>query len=634
MTDCAPPFQYGPLSGPQNIRVLELHPALKATQPIQCSFREISLQDDTASLTYEALSYTWGSPQGTQPIQCEGGEILVTPNCEQALLHLRQKFKPRNLWIDAICINQQDTQEKNQQVTMMGDIYRSAGRTILWLGKETDPELLGVLRRAKRYGNAYQGVRRAFRKIRPDTSLPYNERYFETQILSTAETARVVRICSNEWFRRMWTIQEFLLSKSAIFMMGDLQCPSLSLFSYFCFGRGIVERADLAHYRMRNTLADFSPPSGDSQYFQDFMVVVIQLAALNNATDPRDKVYGMIAFLKRRLPELELPAVDYSNSVGAVYEQFTRFLIMTSKRLWPLEIIVGSSRAESQGMSSWALDLRDADSMYVNYTDGTNYHQSTEHKLPLRMQNSGELRVRAKRIGRVAQISARMPWDDRLNGKSTRELDEERSACLAGWTAFVTHLDLNEDLGRSPYLFHPERNQSRSRGAFGSESLRSIEGPCPDPNARALKAFTSCLHYLQIRQQAEDEISVEGDRYFNPFEKESAKEKRMKKKRRDAKEKAERGPDIFDPDARRFDRCVLFITSRGYLAASPGDMCVGDSVFVVQGSNYAFVLRRQPKSMRYRLVGKASVYQSQEKEGWNPAKWEDDEPGVDEIVLV
>ncbi|KAM5368714.1 hypothetical protein ACJZ2D_009380 [Fusarium nematophilum] len=634
MADSGPSFQYSPLAGPQNIRVLVLHPALKAAQQIQCFFREISLQDDPATVTYEALSYTWGAPQGTQPIQCEGGTILVTPNCEQALLHLRQKFKPRNLWIDAVCINQQATEEKNEQVTMMGDIYRSAARTILWLGPKTDSELSGVLRRAKRYGNAYQGLRRAFRRIRPDDSLPYNERYFEAPILSAAETSRVVRICSNEWFRRMWTIQEFVLSKSSVFMMGNLQCPSLSLFSYFCFGRGIVTRADLAHYRMRNTLVDFSPPSEDGQYLQDFMVVVIQLAVLNNATDPRDKVYGMIAFLKSRLPELDFPAVDYSLSVEAVYEHFTRFLIMTSKRLWPLELIVGSSRDESQTSSSWVLDLRNADSIFANFTDGTNYHQSSEHKLPLTMQHTGQLRIRAKAIGRVTRVSVRMPWDDGIEGKSVKELDEQRSECLAEWTAFVTDLDLNEDQSRSPYLFHPERDPNRSRRPFDSPRYsrpKSVEGPCSDPNARALTAITHCLNYLRVRQQAVDEISV--DSHYSPFETESVKEKKMKKKRKDAKKRAEKGPDIFDPDARRFDRCVLFLTSRGHLAQSPGDVCGGDHVCVVEGSNYPFVLRRRSNGKGFRLVGKASVYQFKEKKGWDPAKWEDDEPGVHEIVL-
>lgn len=167
MTECTPSYQYAPLSGPRSIRILVLQPARKANRPIQCSFKEISLGNDSdPELRYEALSYTWGAPRGTRPVLCEGQAILVTPNCEQALLHLRQKFKARNLWIDAICIDQQSVPEKSQQVPIMGDIYCYASRSILWLGRDTDAELSAVLRRAARYGNAVNGMVRVLRKIR------------------------------------------------------------------------------------------------------------------------------------------------------------------------------------------------------------------------------------------------------------------------------------------------------------------------------------------------------------------------------------------------------------------------------------------------------------------------------------
>jgi hypothetical protein len=162
-------FQYTPLKGARHIRVLVLEPARKTSDPVHCSFKEISLDDEatvTTTTPYEALSYTWGAPKGTRPIFCHGSTILVTPNCEQALLHLRNKSKPRNMWIDAICINQESIDEKNQQVPLMGDIYRAATRAVLWLGPSTDPELSAVLRNASRYGNAVNGVTRLFRKVK------------------------------------------------------------------------------------------------------------------------------------------------------------------------------------------------------------------------------------------------------------------------------------------------------------------------------------------------------------------------------------------------------------------------------------------------------------------------------------
>ncbi|KAJ3456762.1 hypothetical protein MRS44_016785 [Fusarium solani] len=607
MVDPTIPFQYIPLLGPKNIRVLILHPARRSNQPIECSFREITLQDNVASVDYEALSYTWGAPRGTEPIQCEGRTILVTLNCEQALLHLRQRFKPRTLWIDAICINQQSTEEKNQQVSMMGDIYTSATRTILWLGPKTNADLDAIMRHAARYGNMYQGVRKAYRKIRPDNSLYYTESVFEAPILSAAETERITRVVSNPWFLRIWTIQEFLLSRSAVFMMGHLQCPSLSLFTYFCFGKRLTGRADMAHFRMRNTLINMIPPSTNDHYFVSFMVLVIQLSALNNATDPRDKVYGVLAFLKSRWPELDLPVVDYSLSVETVYEQFTMFLINTTKRLWPLEITVGSSSPGSHSSVSWVLDLSNPD------------------------KDAGQLRVRAKRIGAITQMSTRMPWDPISCSIPPKELDQERSQCLGDWTAFVTDIDMNHDQGKSPYLFHHMLRPQRFGGFPQSEEIE----PAPDPNYRALRVMTNGLNYLRVRQQAEDDVSIASS--TNPWDSEGKIEKKKRKKRKEKKKEAEKTPSTFEDDARRLDRCVLFLTSRGNLATSPGDVRVGDRICAIEGSNSEFIVRR--KGRGYQLVGRATVYRyesqkAKQQEKWNPTDWTEDEPGVFEMLLV
>ncbi|KAH7161701.1 heterokaryon incompatibility protein-domain-containing protein, partial [Dactylonectria macrodidyma] len=365
-----PPLQYYPLSGPRNIRVLVLEPASKLTQPIRCSFREISLDKAGAgAFRYEALSYTWGAPKGTRPILCMGQTILVTPNCESALVHLRHSFRPQNLWIDAICIDQQSVSEKNQQVPLMGDIYRCASTSILWLGPANDPKLSAALRHAARYGAAGQGVRQAFRTVRPSKSSGEYETQWEARIICKymwnlycvsrfSESERIAALCTNEWFSRMWTIQEFLLSKSAVFLMGKTKCPALALYTYYRFGKDLVKRTDLEHYRMRNSLLALSPISVEGDAFKNFMFMLIQLAGLNKATDARDKVYGMIAFLEHKSAGLQLPDVDYNKTLAEVYESFTRSLIAATKSLWPLEILNDLSQQEPNGLPSWVLDLR------------------------------------------------------------------------------------------------------------------------------------------------------------------------------------------------------------------------------------------------------------------------------------
>ncbi|KAM7207745.1 Heterokaryon incompatibility protein (HET) domain containing protein [Rhypophila decipiens] len=299
---------YRPLSDPQSIRILVLKPALLFNAPIQCSFLPITLADDEpeqneeepqdSQHSYEALSYTWGAPEGTMPVSCDGHTLLITPNCEQALRHLRLRFRPRNLWVDALCINQQSLTEKNHQVPIMGDIYRGAIRTILWLGPEEDPELVKVLRHARRFGH----FRRAFRRVKPDSppSGWGEQPDSKSNLLNVNERNRIARLCANEWFKRMWTIQEFLLSRSSLFRIGDVECSSADLYKYYAHGGNIIGRADLEHYRMRNALVSFSPSklreeSNAQEIFTIFLYQIIKLGACNRSTDARDKIYAIYA---------------------------------------------------------------------------------------------------------------------------------------------------------------------------------------------------------------------------------------------------------------------------------------------------------------------------------------------------
>jgi hypothetical protein len=82
---------------------------------------------------FTALSYVWGSP-GSDTIICQDILVPVTPNCYSALLHLRKKLGAYCIWVDAICIDQSNLKEREQQVTLMGEIYKGAEKVFIWLG--------------------------------------------------------------------------------------------------------------------------------------------------------------------------------------------------------------------------------------------------------------------------------------------------------------------------------------------------------------------------------------------------------------------------------------------------------------------------------------------------------------------
>jgi len=104
--------------------------------------------DSGSTHPYESLSYVWGSENNKQLIYVDGDEMYVTANLHMALSHLRHCLLERILWVDAICINQADNDEKGRQVQLMAKIYSKASRVIVWLGESADnsDEALEVIR--------------------------------------------------------------------------------------------------------------------------------------------------------------------------------------------------------------------------------------------------------------------------------------------------------------------------------------------------------------------------------------------------------------------------------------------------------------------------------------------------------
>lgn len=115
-------------------RILKLLPG-SADEPIRCTLRVVRIN---AYLSYEALSYTWGDSAHRVEVQVNGQPLPVTRNLGAALCALRLPSRVRHVWVDAICINQDDIRERAMQVAEMGHVYRNATRVLIWLGT-TDP---------------------------------------------------------------------------------------------------------------------------------------------------------------------------------------------------------------------------------------------------------------------------------------------------------------------------------------------------------------------------------------------------------------------------------------------------------------------------------------------------------------
>lgn len=134
------PYQYRPLAGQGTIRLLKLEWSNDAAAAAVRGSLDVANLEDAPG--FEALSYCWGQRSANEPvIYIEAQPLKVTTDLHCALLRLRQREEP--IWIDAICINQEDIMERTQQVRQMHRIYASASLVIVWLGEASPADIRG-----------------------------------------------------------------------------------------------------------------------------------------------------------------------------------------------------------------------------------------------------------------------------------------------------------------------------------------------------------------------------------------------------------------------------------------------------------------------------------------------------------
>lgn len=126
---------YEPLDAKQKqFRLLHLQ-AGRASDIISCSIQVASLSDDPPP-QYETISYCWGDPEPNVSVNINGSHLKVPTNAALAISRMRLPDRYRTLWIDAVCINQADLDERAQQVLLMKDIYGEGTGNLIYLGEE------------------------------------------------------------------------------------------------------------------------------------------------------------------------------------------------------------------------------------------------------------------------------------------------------------------------------------------------------------------------------------------------------------------------------------------------------------------------------------------------------------------
>jgi hypothetical protein len=270
-------FTYKPLdTSVDSIRLLILRGATSQESALSCSLLHTNF---TEIPHYEALSYEWGSPMFTRSLQVNGANLRIGENLYEALVHIR-RAKDCILWIDAICINQNDLAERQYQVGLMDSIYHRAERVLVWLGVPT-PDLMT---------EDEQGT----------LLVPYK----------THSEKFCTWSCEHTYWKRVWIVQEIAQARNIVVYIGKYHMSWIAYLDALKKNRSFKHRGGKIRKLDEKRRGRHGPANRLEQLLEDFQHA--------QCRETRDKIYGFLGLAHDCPPELR---ADYSKSTFDIHAE-------------------------------------------------------------------------------------------------------------------------------------------------------------------------------------------------------------------------------------------------------------------------------------------------------------------------
>ncbi|PMD64423.1 AAA-domain-containing protein [Hyaloscypha bicolor E] len=355
---------------------------------------------------YMALSYVWGDPTVKKRIFINKHPFEVTLNLYHALIRLRSSLEVKDrrlkVWIDAICINQNDLSERSSMVRKMDTIYSEALCVRGWVGRPS-PAVAAMLPEVQRLlGGKLRDWTPVMQLADDDFELE-DERPYALDLDTATSVWLAARSLSSEpYWGRLWITQEMTLASTILFWYGDSVFSPAKVTKLFIlpqFSRASVpedmkmlntaERSmGILHRIVMLRPGIRSVPLGAEMFVPRAMLPLWDLIVLSQsskATDQRDKVYGLLALLPQAISSRIRPTYEVSVDAVAIYTLFSSVCIQVDGNLNTLARIHAHT-SHSKGLPSWAFDLEAA-------PDGLWDDDLAPHlkDLPLRYQSAGHL---------------------------------------------------------------------------------------------------------------------------------------------------------------------------------------------------------------------------------------------------
>lgn len=332
------PRLYSRLIGDRVTRLLHIQPG-KGTTPINAKLFVVTLNKNPQ---YECLSYAWGDASKHHGITVSGHTVFVRHNLGQALLRIRYPDRPRVVWVDAICISQNDLEEKAQQVGLIGDIFIQASRVLAWLGEHED---------LSEY---------VFRGWPPPPQRSFSDWWRNTAQLQPdrknidTRTKIWTALLSRPYWTRTWIVQEIILAREVLVCCGsdtmvwdDFFRRPLHRMRTFVgphlldvdceidVGMPIAERFEEAAHAAElldggRTMYKFSDKTDYLLHWGSLHTLRMTAFSHTSCSDPRDKIYALLSLESHHRVRYAIP-VDYHVSMAVLALQVIQAIFGSGK---------------------------------------------------------------------------------------------------------------------------------------------------------------------------------------------------------------------------------------------------------------------------------------------------------------
>ncbi|KAI0809957.1 HET-domain-containing protein [Xylaria sp. FL0064] len=534
--------------------------------------------------TYDALSYTWGSDEKTHTIRVGDAELPITANLHQALVHLRRRRTPRSIWADAICINQEDIPERNEQVKKMAQIYSSASEVIIWLGPEEEDVDLAI----RQTQQADSAIARYGENYVPNYHLLYGTKGPNVPSIDAGSILSFNALLERPWFERTWIIQEAMLAKKATITCGSLSLPFRMLLRVFEHWHRKGFRQIIGVSVSRTLFAMIQVKAAVEQTTASLLRLLFYTTG-SDSSDPRDRVFGLMNLVSG---DSDLGVdVDYNFTCAAVYTQLARHQIIHNKRLEFLTMAGLALYSGDLDIPSWVADWSKCDHIYMNLGIQSKFSTAGDSVARSHCHGTNGLEISAFLFDVISDAGTEMlpagcmTGEDAASGRghdwlkdTSRETDlqdlfADLDRLTEGMNSYPTSEDV-EHVKLRTVLFDFNGKKDSPDWVY---EYQAVHNSCrTDPSL----TFMPIIH----------SPSTDSSDDFNELT--------------HFDERKETYLSIISD----WTRCrVLCRTKKGYLGWVLDITMVGDSIFIIMGANVPFVVRPVGDGT-YKLIGECYIH--------------------------